>query len=273
MNSIVYSTTSDNLWNSLSIFMMSAGIILIALVLVYWFIIFKNIKVPKPFVRKTISSEIPFQNVAQKYFIDKGNSSLIVEISVKQYSTLRHINYKKSVFYINLIGIADVSDGIRLTGMDLDFILGRAYLANLRISSEKNYWVYFWVGYILPGFLLWSYIISFIGGVIFLTYYNQASSQQQEGSFLSAIYNFKLYSTIPLLFYGVYIILIVLNPKVKEGLENDYDTEMPKYVKEHYLDLYNDFIDARHFSRSIKCTYHLGVGFLFNNKYLGPFAK
>ena len=232
---------------------------------------------PDQYHSKTVSTEYSASDVAHHYFMYKQKISQIIVRDKKQFikpfNNLRfNLSTKKYIFNISKPPSSPPLKGF--TGLDLDFVLGRAFLAVKRKDKDIKYSLYKFVMQTAPAFILLIFIILLIIDLFLNSFYVANKVAFNESSFLSKLLLSGAVNIVLTIFWALYILMPLIQGPMKLQIENDYETDVREFVKKFYADIYSDFLVARRYSRSIKFNYSLGISFIFKNHYktLGPFG-
>ncbi len=234
------------------------------------YLTYRRILIPQQFHHKTASTQYNEIEVIQHYLNFKGVKDLAVEFSKD--SILPFKNYHKNVITIGRYPLPDKTN--TMTGLKLDFLLGRVFLAYQQYSKKSDYYWYSFLLYTLPVILFYVYLIILgcdIGINIAVIF--KPSLKDINHSFY-VVMEYRIVTIILLINWGLYWIVIFISGSFKQKLEYDYTHDVLQYVKKYYWDIYNDFVIARKHSSRINMVYRLGIEWAFkrNYRYLGPFG-
>ncbi|WP_425380636.1 hypothetical protein [Spiroplasma endosymbiont of Stenodema calcarata] len=239
------------------------------IVLIFLIVSYRNILVPIPNLNNTPSQTMTSLEVIDRYLTKKQISGL--KVVRKPHQVLITNSYKKKTFYINDLQLYNQS--YFLSGMGLDYVLGRTFFATQLHFKNRHVRTINFLLYLAPALLLILFLILSVLIIIFYTFI-KVNPSLLDSNFFYFIEQYGILNLLLVVIIGAYLILLIFNGHFKQNLENLYETEMRPFVKKEFPELYDDWIIARSFGRSIQFTYLIGYNFIFKRmyKYTGPFS-
>lgn len=255
--------------NEISFILIGFFILIKIIILLFLIITYRNILVPIPNLNNTFSQTMISLEVIDRYLTKKKITGL--KVIRKSEQVLITQSYKKKIFYINDLQLFNQS--YFLSGMGLDYVLGRTFFATqLHLKNKHVQTINFLLYISLPLLLLLFFIISLFT-VIFIILV-KTNPNLLDFNFFYFINRYKILNLLLIFIIATYLILLGFNGYFKQNLDNWYEIEMRQFIKKEFQELYDDWIIARSYSRSIKFTYLFGYNFIFKRiyKYTGPFG-
>ncbi|WP_368486577.1 hypothetical protein [Spiroplasma sp. DGKH1] len=252
-----------------SLSILIAFIIIQAFFLTYLLITYQKIIIPYPNENYSSSKNITAFQIIDKYLV-KNN---ITNLNVVSHPEMLKINrcYRHQTFVINDLQI--FNRPYTLTGLGLDYVLGRLFYAS-EIHQKNNQvrFLSFWLYWAPAIFNILFYIFVACGVAFYILV--KIRSDLLNNNIIYIINKLHLFTLLATICFGLFLLTIGVNNKLKQNLENLYEQKMTKFVKSDFPELYYDWGIARRYSRSIHFTYTFGCSWIFqkNYKYTGPFG-
>lgn len=218
-------------------------------------------------------------DITHRFFVNHQFKNITLKTAKKLKPPFKSLNLiPKDQSYVMNVSCPKFTTGSyeQIMALQLDFILMRSFLA---LKKRDKVWRYSFFGFMLQtapslvGFFFWlCWILALITMIINLT----IPGTVKNNIILNILINKDviLYLLIAFLFF--YYLLPMANMRIKFYVERDYEKTILKFVKEHYPELYEDFVSARKFSRLN--IYHdafglFNIGYWINNRYYGPLSE
>lgn len=240
------------------------------IILIFLILSYRNILVPIPNLNNAPSQSMISLEVIDRYLTKKKITGL--KVVRKPGQVLITHSYKKKTFYINDLQLFNQS--YFLSGMGLDYVLGRTFFATQLYLKNKHVQTMHFLLYLAPPLLLLFFLIVSLFTIIFIAILKTNPALLEHNNFFYFINRYGVLNLLLIFIIAAYLILLSFNGHFKQNLENWYETEMRPFVKKQFPELYDDWIIARSYSRSIQFTYIFGYNFIFKKiyKYTGPFG-
>ncbi|AGM25033.1 hypothetical protein [Spiroplasma chrysopicola] len=251
-------------------FILIAVLFLFHLIFIFYiWLMYRNMIMPTPFQNNSSNNKMQAIEIAEKYLIQNNITSLELKYNLKNYSIDKI--YQNKILLINDLSINNVN--LSLTGLGIDYVLGKVFFGSelfKKNSTIKS--IRFWLFQAPKLFLLLFYFFILLN-IIFVIIVNVKPSIL-ENEIINIINKYQLISLFPILMGGLYLVSLAMSPKLKENLENLYESKMKNFVREEFPDFFGDWLNARLYARSNRFTYLVGYNFFFkyNYKYTGPFG-
>ncbi|WP_338956426.1 hypothetical protein [Spiroplasma endosymbiont of Polydrusus cervinus] len=239
------------------------------IILIFLVMSYRNILVPIPNLNNTPSERMISLEVIDRYLTKKKITGL--KVVRKPGPVLVTQSYKKKTFYINDLQL--FNQPYFLSGIGLDYILGRTFFATQLHLKNKHVRTMHFLLYLAPPLLLLLFLIVTLFTIIFVALV-KTNPSLLDLKFFAFIDRYGIINLLLIFIIASYLILLGFNGYFKQNLENLYETEMRPFVKKQFPELYDDWIIAHSYSRSIQFTYLFGYNFIFKKiyKYTGPFG-
>lgn len=238
----------------------------------YFFYQYRLLRIPRQFHFRTVSTRQPAIAVAQQFWLELSeDNDTKFQLTSRKILPFMNYRYRKNCYLVNTFPLRNRYQAT--TGLELDYILGRVFLANYLRNNFQKYGFIFFVIYLAPALVLVLFWLFLLANIVFFGLQNSNQAIFNNNRTLIVLKQINLFLVLDICCWGGYLFLLLVQPYLKKGLETEYHFQVLPYVKQHYHDLYSDFLVARRFSFQVWHCYATGWGWLFillgGYRYLG----